>query len=773
MRHKKLSNMRRRFKRIGLTISLALSLLVGTAYLLSRAEFHLFRSTGLLEIIEAKTLDWRFRLRGSRSPGSNIVIVAMDEKTEDALGRWQTAGRRWITQMVDTLSGGGAEVIGFDVALPEPDENSALQAIAELKRLYHERFSLPIEHPPDFFEEVQATYDYDRQLAEAIQRAGNVILGVYHFLNQADAAHLSLEKREFTSSILNRVKYSVIKFPPGSTPQPLRITHSFGVETNLPLFSNAAHSFGHFTIIPESDGYVRQSPLLIEYEGEYYPSLDLEIARLFLQLKAPPMIHALGEEGGGSVTAIQFGKIAIPTNEEGKMLINFYGPPRTFPYYSLSDVLSGAIPAGTFQGKIVLFGFTSSVYQDVHSASFQAKTYPGVEVHATILANILQQDFLTKPSWTLFVEVGMILLLGLVSGLALFRLQTLAGAAASLFSLLLAAGGAYIAFAAWQVWLNITFPALFIVLNYLIAISYKYFIEEKEKREIKDAFQHYIAPAVVEQIIARGENLPLEGEQKILTALFSDIRGFTSLSEKMAQKELVPFLDEYFAEMNQIVLEHAGTIDKYIGDAMMVFYGAPVEQPDHALRACRTAVDMILRLEELRVRWKARGLPLINIGIGINSGEMTVGNIGSADRLNYTIMGDHVNLASRLEGVNKEYGTRIIISQFTHDLIRQADFTARELDSVRVKGKETPVTIYELLGYGAFYQHAQPLIRAFSEGLQAYKQRAWDAALAAFQEALRLDPEDRPSKLYIERCRTYQQNPPPEDWNGVFVMKNK
>ena len=771
MRHKKLSKFRKRFRGIGVGISLALSLIIGAAHLISQPEFNFIRSTGLLEIIEAKTLDLRFQLRGARSPGSDIVIVAMDEKTEDELGRWQTAGRRWIAQMVAKLSEEGAAVIGFDVALAEPDENTALQAIDALKRRCAERASPHI--PPDVFEEARAAYDYDRQLAEAIERAGNVVLGVYHFLNQADAAHLSPKKRAANRELLTRMKYETIKFPPGDAPQPLRITHSFGVETNLPLFSAAARSFGHFTIIPDTDGYVRQSPLLIELEGAYYPSLDLEIARARLQLGIPPMIHALGEKGGGSVTAIQFGALAIPTNAEGKLLINYYGPPRAFPYYSLSDVLRGAFPPGAFQGKIALFGFTSSVYQDVHSASFQAKTYPGVEVHATILANILHQDFLTQPAWTMFAEAGIIVLLGLFLGIALFRLRTLAGAAVSLLSLLAVAGSAYFAFAAWQVWLNVTVPGLFILLNYLVMISYKYVIEEKEKRDITNAFQHYIAPSVVAQIIERGENLTLQGEEKVLTALFSDIRGFTNLTEKMEQKALVPFLDEYFAEMNRIVFNYAGTIDKYIGDAMMVFYGAPIEQADHAARACRTAVDMILRLEELRVRWKARGLPQINIGVGVNSGEMTVGNIGSADRLNYTIMGDHVNLASRLEGVNKEYGTRIIISQFTHDLIRHADFTARELDSVRVKGKEKPVTIYELLGYGAFYQHKQPLISAFAEGAQAYKQRDWERALAAFQEALRLDPNDQPSNIYLARCQAYQQHPPPDDWDGVFVMKSK
>jgi adenylate cyclase len=241
----------------------------------------------------------------------------------------------------------------------------------------------------------------------------------------------------------------------------------------------------------------------------------------------------------------------------------------------------------------------------------------------------------------------------------------------------------------------------------------------------------------------------------------------------MDSETLVLFLDEFFAAMTKVVVDYEGTVDKYIGDAMMVFYGAPIEQEDHAVRACKTAVEMLFRLEELRVRWKARNLPCMNIGVGINSGAMSVGNIGSAERFDYTIMGDNVNLASRLEGINKVYGTSILISQATFDLIQGNAFTVRELDSVRVKGKNEAVTIYELFGCGSYYQHKQTLASVFNAGLAAYREQQWDQAMVSFREALRITPADIPSQIYVRRCETYKQQPPPEDLAGVFVIETK
>ena len=412
--------------------------------------------------------------------------------------------------------------------------------------------------------------------------------------------------------------------------------------------------------------------------------------------------------------------------------------------------------------------------QDLHSVTFEKNTYPGVEINATIIENIIQNSFLTRPKGLILYEVCLILLIGFVPRLVIFRKSPLIELTLALGCLLVVAALAYGLFLFAKVWMNVTFPALFIIVNYVCISSYKYFTEERQKRMIKDVFQHYVSPKVVTHLLEAPEKLNLGGERKQLTAFFSDIRRFTTISEQMEPHQLVDFLNEYMTEMTQIVLKYDGTVDKYMGDAIMAVYGTPIDQDDHAVRACKTAVDMIIRLKELHVGWAARGISLINIGIGINSGEMIVGNMGSHERFDYTVMGDNVNLASRLEGANKQYGTNIIISQFTYYLCMQhggESWTVRELDCVRVKGKQEPVTIYELVGYGVLYGQKQPLIAKFTEGLEAYKQRQWVQAIALFQEALQIDSEDRPSKMYIERCTEYLHTPPPDDWDGVFEMK--
>jgi len=258
-----------------------------------------------------------------------------------------------------------------------------------------------------------------------------------------------------------------------------------------------------------------------------------------------------------------------------------------------------------------------------------------------------------------------------------------------------------------------------------------------------------------------------------MTALFSDIRGFTTISEGMDPEDLVKFLNEYFSIMTRIIMKYQGTLDKFIGDAIMAFYGAPLAQPDHAVRGCKTAIEMIQALREIQPDWQARSLPRIDIGIGLNSGEMTVGNMGSDERFDYTIMGDNVNLASRLEGINKQYGTNIVISQYTYELIRNNAFFVRELDSVRVKGKREPVTIYELVDCKEPDPETQEVLRAFERGLMAYKSRRWKEATAHFKAAMQIDPNDHPSKLYIGRCEEYALHPPPQEWDGVFDMKTK
>ncbi len=321
-------------------------------------------------------------------------------------------------------------------------------------------------------------------------------------------------------------------------------------------------------------------------------------------------------------------------------------------------------------------------------------------------------------------------------------------------------------------WLNFIVPALFtLVPNVSLVALYRVLIEEQEKRKVRSRFQQYVPPEVVRRLLDDPERVkPRKSE---ITVLFSDIRGFTSISESLDAQELADLLNGYLTEMTRIVFRYQGTLDKYIGDAVMGFWGAPYEEPDHATRACNAALSMLARLAELQKDWRAQGQPVLDIGIGLNTGVASVGNMGSSMRLAYTAMGDAVNLASRLEGLNKEYGTRIIISESTYKVLQSDRVLVRELDMIRVKGKLLPVTIYEVLDAEALGAEGKELVELFARGQKAYKQRDWRAAGQAFEQILERWPDDGPARIFLRRCEEYLAEGPEADWDGVYVMKHK
>ncbi len=322
-------------------------------------------------------------------------------------------------------------------------------------------------------------------------------------------------------------------------------------------------------------------------------------------------------------------------------------------------------------------------------------------------------------------------------------------------------------------WMNITYPVFNLVLVYLGITGYRYMTEEKEKKKIRGTFQLYLTGSVIEEMLKHPEKLKLGGEKKDLTVLFSDIRRFTSISEGMTPEALVKLLNEYLSHMTDVVFKYDGLLDKYIGDAIMAIWGAPLDQPDHVQRACHAGLGMMEELRKLCRKWGTEGLPLLNIGVGINTGPMVVGNMGSHRRFNYTVIGDSVNTGSRLEGLNKIYGTNIIISEMVYERV-QNDFLVRELDLVRVKGKDRPVKIYELLGgtRKVSPEHSF-LAKEFESALEEYRNRNWSRAQVACKDILARVPQDGPAKLYLERCSMLSGNPPPEDWDGVYTFTTK
>ena len=612
--------------------------------------------------------------------------------------------------------------------------------------------------------EIKANNDYF--LARALKEGPPSVLGYFFYFSKREASHLSpIELKEREKLIENsRIKIVLL---PHSRYVPW-VPVAYGVNPNIPILSRAVKYQGFFNMIPDLDGEVRWHPMLVTLHGrdDYYPSLSLITAAVYLHRD---IVLKIGDEGEVSLLAI--GKRRIPVNESGKLLINYRGPPGTFKTYSFVDVLDGKVPPSEFKNKIVLVGATAIGIYDLRNTPFGAE-FPGVEVHANVISNILNGDFLVRPAWMIFVDLAIVLFLGLLLGIILSPLSALMNL---IVTIVVFAG--YNIFAQWvfesqRLWVSSLYPDMTILFVFVGVVIFKYLTEEKSKKEIKNAFQQYVSHHVVNEILKDPSKLKLGGERRVVTVMFSDIRGFTSISESLSPTELVTLLNSYLTPMTDIVLKHEGTLDKFIGDAIMAFFGAPLEQKDHASRACRAAIEMKHKLAELNREWQKKGWPEIRIGIGINSGEVAVGNMGSQSRFDYTVMGDNVNLASRLEGTNKVYGTTIIISEFTYMMIEREEFFYRELDYVRVKGKKKPVRIFELIDFSDKIDDVQRRVKElFEKGLEEYRRGGFERALKYFEMVLEIK-DDPPSKVFVERCRDLIVNPPSE-WDGVYTMKTK
>jgi adenylate cyclase len=406
----------------------------------------------------------------------------------------------------------------------------------------------------------------------------------------------------------------------------------------------------------------------------------------------------------------------------------------------------------------------------LRATPFGAIDFPGVEIHANLIDNILNQKFLMRGGPQVLTDLAFIFLFGIPLGMWLALVQP-RWMAFGLLLLIPFGGIVYWAFLhGW--WLNFIVPSLFtLVPNVGLVALYRVLIEEQEKRKVRGAFQQYVSPEVIRRVLSDPELVqPRKSE---ITVLFSDVRGFTTISEKLDAQELARLLNGYLTEMTRIIFRHQGTLDKYIGDAVMAIWGAPFTEPKHGERCCEAALSMLSRLSELQQGWVSEGLPAMEIGIGINTGIASVGNMGSSLRYGYTAMGDTVNLASRLEGLNKEYGTSILISETTRADVTNDQIIIREIDFIRVKGKNQPVTIFEILSRQAAANDGKALVEIFGQGREAYKTRNWRAAKAAFEEVLRRWPDDGPSRVFRGRCDEYLAEEPDTDWDGVHVMKYK
>jgi adenylate cyclase len=735
-----------------------------------------------LQSIEESSLDLRFEMRGVRLHDPNIVIVGIDEKTLQQIGSFPLP-RKAYAKLVNELNAGGARVIAFDATFPVPESNSAVEALNKL------RIDVASTAPPAVLtqiNELEAASDQDALFASAMKKGGNVVLG-HIFLDQqrSNSANAKVAE-EYLNIIWDHAFPQVVpvgfkkdvKADIGAAWIKNGGTVAQGVEANIAKLAEAAASYGFININPDSDDTLRHGLLMLGYKDQsYYPSLDGEVVRLYEKIPDQQVVAYVSPNG---LDHIELGSHIVKRVRDGSALINYTGPYRTYSQYSMWDVMSGALAPDTFRDKIVLVGATAVGIGDIRTTPFQSAgtPYMGVEVHANIIDNLLHSQepgrgFLQRGGREEMIDIGFILLFGVVFGFLFSRITPLYSTILVITTLFAFGWFVYFLFASRGQWLSFVIPAATLAANYAGITSVRMVREESEKRKIRKTFSQYLSPGVIELMQKDPEKyIRPGGEMKELTILFSDIRGFTTISEKLTPDELVQLLNEYFGQMTEIIFDTNGTLDKYIGDAIMAFWGSPYPQEDHAFRSCSCALQMSRGLAKLNEKLQSAGRSPIGIGIGLNTGPVNVGNMGSERRLSWTVMGDNVNLASRLEGITKEYHVQLIISEATYRHV-SSQFVCRELDKIRVKGKTLPVTIYELMDVEEKREDHQTLLEAFDRAMQEYRKQNWNRAAELFAEVLSGFPDDGPTQVFLERAVEFSENAPEGEWDGVYVMKTK
>ena len=713
---------------------------------------------GFIKRLEHFTYDARLNLMMPGTTDQRIVIVDIDEKSLKEQGRWPW-GRNKLAILVNKLFDDyKIKVVGFDVVFAEKDESSGLKSLQEIGSSF-------LKSDTAFqgvIEDLKPKLDYDQIFAKSLN-SRNVVLGYYFRRDDV--------KEDENVGILPAPSFIEGSFKGKN----VGFIKAQGFGANLSEIQSAAVTAGHFNPEPDNDGISRRVPMLIQYNGGLYESLSVAVARIAL---GNPKLESGFAEGLGvgktysGLEWLKLGNKKIPVDEEVSALIPYRGQQGSFPYVSATDVINGKVPTEVLENRIVLIGTTAPGLMDLRATPVQ-NVYAGVEIHANMIAGILDQNIKEKPAYTLGAEFLMLLLVGLVLALMLPVLNPLwaTSLTAAIFTLALMFN-----LLVWQFG-NMVLPLastlLLITTIYVLNMSYGFFVESRGKKQLAGLFGQYVPPELVDEMVEKGvDDFSLEGESRDMTVLFSDVRGFTTISEGLDPKQLTLLMNEFLTPMTHVIHHNRGTIDKYMGDAIMAFWGAPLPDNNHAKHALKAAVEMIDSLHELQKAFQAKGWPPINIGVGLNSGVMTVGNMGSEFRMAYTVMGDAVNLGSRLESLTKNYGVNIIVSEFTKDKV--PDFLYRELDIVRVKGKDEPVAIFEpVCEQGKEDKATKDELKLYRETLKLYRSQSWDLAEMQFINLKNMNQKRYLYQMYIERIAYFRQNPPGDNWDGVFTFQTK
>lgn len=643
-----------------------------------------FATPRFLDVLEAKLYDLHFALRGPHDASGQIVVLAIDERSLATIGRWPWP-RSVLAEVVDRLSAAGARVIALDVLLSEPEVSGELRAA---RRLDERLGALRLTETPAgraFAGEVVRLLedaDSDARLEAAIRRSGRVVLpltfDLVHERDRLPSGAPELSGLPYRSALIAFRHYEERALYPPARARSAMLP--------IPALAAAARELGHVTMLADPDGSTRWEAVVIELGGRYYPSLGAQAVRVALGVEPSAFRLDFGR-------SLEIGDIAAPLDVRDRILLNYAGGAGTFPHVSAVDLLQGRVAPETIRDRLVFVGATALATYDLRVTPV-SPVFPGVEKHANVAGNLLSQRFLRRPGWVAVVEATGVMFLPFVLAWLLPRLRPGAGNACGALLLVLVFGAAHIAFRL-GVWIPVLYPLLTGLAGLVTVTGFLYVTEERKRLGIKRAFQRFVSPEVVERIADDPGALQFGGEARSLTVLFSDIRDFTGYTERHSPQELVQILREYFTRMVEQIHANQGTLDKFIGDAVMAIFGAPLAYPDHAERACRAALAMVAELEKLRAKWTADGREPFRIGIGINTGEMVVGNLGSEQVFTYTVVGDGVNLASRLESLTKEFDVPIIISEATYEAVRHV-FHGHFLGEVHVKGKSAPAKIYAL-----------------------------------------------------------------------------
>lgn len=678
-----------------------------------------------------------------------VIIVDIDEKSLRAEGKWPWP-RDKLALLVKKLKAQGVTVIAFDMLFADPDKNYAKEMVRKLEETKPQEKKL--------ISSVQALtseFENDRFFAKALAGT-DTVLGIF-LHNNPDASSGELPK-------------PILTVDP-TMEKTLVIPEMRRYLSNISELQQATQGAGFTTTIADEDGVLRRSPLLLRYENKIYPSLALEAARLYLLIDTIQLeITRIGK--ADTVENINLGNIRIPTDAQGRMVIPYRGPIRSFPYYSATDVLHDRIKPGTLSGTLAFVGTSSFGLGDTHPTPLQTIAFPGVEVHANIAASILNQKFLYTPPWDKGLEVILIILLGMLFSLLFPFLSSLSILLSATLGILILLTVKPMVWVSYGLVLPEVISLALITFLVLVNMAYGYLSENHRRRELKEMFGRYVPASHVDEMLRSHGHFGLEGESKEMTVLFADIRNFTSISESLTPPQVKKFLNLLFTPMTKIIFDRHGTIDKYVGDMIMAFWGAPLPDKTHPEHALEAAFEMIEGVKLLQPAFAELGLPDVHIGIGLNTGTMNVGDMGSEYRRAYTVLGDEVNLASRLEASTKFYHVNLIVSE---SVMRYNPlYLYRQLDVVKVKGKHHAIYIYQpLCKISEASPALQEELKQYEQALYFYFAKQWQAAKDLLLTLSTTCPDVYVYQMYLERINSFILHPPEEDWDGSYTRTEK